>query len=166
MNESTHLFRQFTFTIGLDDLAILFRVNPVFPVSHLVPFTRFNLTTGFRRKFFDGSEENYVRKNKFHARIYTIMQFDTSWCDRREKKPLTFPACVKTERNKNCANSIRSRLRNEMEDSNNNAAKQANISVSSLNNFQGDYGKELLDFMIKSSVIFPRWGWWDDDSKT
>ena len=72
------------------------------------------------------------------------------------KKPPTFPACVKTEKNKNCANSIRSRLRNEMEDSNNNAAKQTKILVSSLNNFQGDKGKELLDFIIKSNIIFPR----------
>ena len=67
-DESTNLVKQFTFTISFDDLAILVRVNPVFPVSHLVPFTRFNLTTGFRRKFFDGSEGNYVRKNKFYVR--------------------------------------------------------------------------------------------------
>ena len=139
MNESTHLFRQFTFTIGLDDLAILFRVNPVFPVSHLVPFTRFNLTTGFRRKLFDGSEGNYVRKKqilctKFTPSCSSIPPDATG----EKKKPPTFPACVKAERNKICANSIRSRLRNEMEDSNNNAAKQANISVSSLNHFQGD----------------------------
>ena len=67
-DESTNLVKQFTFTIGLDDLAILVRVNPVFPVSHLVPFTRFNLTTGFRRKFFDGSEGNYVRKHEFQER--------------------------------------------------------------------------------------------------
>ena len=72
------------------------------------------------------------------------------------KKPPTFPACVKAERNKNFANSIRSRLRNEMEDSNNNAAKQTKILVSSLNNFQGDKGKELLDFIIQSNIIFPR----------
>ena len=37
-----------------------------------------------------------------------------------------------------------------MEHSNNNAAKQANISISSLYHFQVDYGKELLDFIIKS----------------
>ena len=86
----SNLVKQFTFTISFDDLAILFRVNLVFPVSHLVPFTRFNLTTGFRRKFFDGSEGNYVRKNRFHARIYTIMQFDTSWCDGRGKNFLPF----------------------------------------------------------------------------
>ena len=64
----SNLVKRSTFTISFDDLAILFRVNPVFPVSHLVPFTRFNLTTGFRRKFFDGSEGNYVRKNKFYVR--------------------------------------------------------------------------------------------------
>ena len=51
-----------------------------------------------------------------------------------------------------------------MEDSNNNAAKQTKILVSSLNNFQGDKGKELLDFIIQSNIIFPRWRWWDDDS--
>ena len=70
-DESTNLVKQFTFTIGLDDLAILVRVNPVFPVSHLVPFTRFNLTTGFRRKFFDGSEENYVRKKRILCKKFT-----------------------------------------------------------------------------------------------
>ena len=63
-----NLVKQFTFTISFDDLAILFRVNPVFPVSHLVPFTRLNLTTGFRWKFFDRSEGNYVRKNEFQER--------------------------------------------------------------------------------------------------
>ena len=83
----------------------------------------------------------------------------------RKKKPPTFPACVKAERNKICANSIRSRLRNEMEDSNNTAAKQTKILVSSLNHFQGDKGEELLDFIILSNIIFPRWRWWDDDSK-
>ena len=63
-----NLVKQFTFTISFDDLAILFRVNPVFRVSHLVPFTRLNLTTGFRWKFFDRSEGNYVRKNEFQER--------------------------------------------------------------------------------------------------
>ena len=53
-----------------------------------------------------------------------------------------------------------------MEDSNNNAAKQTKILVSSLNHFQGDKGEELLDFIILSNIIFPRWRWWDDDSKT
>ena len=43
-----------------------------------------------------------------------------------------------------------------MEDSNNNAAKQTKILVSLLNNFQGDKGKELLDFIIQSNIIFPR----------
>ena len=138
MNESTNLIRQFTFTIGLDDLAILFRVNPVFPVSHLVPFTRFNLTTGFRRKFFDGSEGNYVRKNEFQERSlhHHVVRY---LLVRQERKKTSYLSCLrKAERNKNCANSIRSRLRIEMEDSNNNATKQANISVSSLHHFQGD----------------------------
>ena len=52
-----------------------------------------------------------------------------------------------------------------MEDSNNNAAKQTKILVSSLNHFQGDKGEELLDFIILSNIIFPWWRWWDDDSK-
>ena len=43
-----------------------------------------------------------------------------------------------------------------MEDSNNNAAKQTKILVSSLNHFQGDKGEELLDFIILSNIIFPR----------
>ena len=157
MNESTHLFRQFTFTIGLDDLAILFRVNPVFPVSHLVPFTRFNLTTGFRRKFFDGSEGNYVRKNEFQERSLHHHAVRYLLVRQERKKKTSYLSCLrKAERNKNCANSIRSRLRNEMEDSNNNAAKQTKILVLSLNNFQGYKGKELLDFIIQSNIIFPR----------
>ena len=63
MIESTNVVKQFTFTISLDDLAILFRVNPVHPVDHLVAFTRFDLTAGIRWKFFDGSEGNCVSKN-------------------------------------------------------------------------------------------------------
>ena len=55
MIESTNVVKQFTFTISLDDLAILFRVNPVYPVNHLVAFARFDLTAGIRWKFFDGS---------------------------------------------------------------------------------------------------------------
>ena len=137
MKESTHLFRQFTFTIGLDDLAILFRVNPVFPVSHLFPFAHYNVITGFRRKFFDGSEGNCIRKFHIgsfyrHAIRYLVIR-------KYRKKSSYFPACVKAEWNKNCANSIRSRLRNEMEDSNSNEAKQANVAVSSLNYFAVKY---------------------------
>ena len=65
-NDSNNPMKQFTCTISLDDLAILSRVNPVFPISHLVAFTRFDLTAGIGWKFFDGSEGNYVRKNIFH----------------------------------------------------------------------------------------------------
>lgn len=63
MIESTNVVKQFTFTISLDDLAILFRVNPVHPVDHLIAFTRFDLTAGIRWKF-DGSEGNCVSKNE------------------------------------------------------------------------------------------------------
>ena len=133
-----NLDKQFTFTISFDDLAILFRVNPVFRVSHLVPFTRLNLTTGFRWKFFDRSEGNYVRKNEFqerslhhHAVRYLLM--------RQERKKTSNLSCLRKSRKKEiCANSIRSRLRSEMEHSNNNAAKQANISISSSHHFQVD----------------------------
>ena len=97
----SNLVKQFTFTISFDDLAILFRVNPVFPVSHLVPFTRFNLTTGFRRKFFDGSEGNYVRKNKFYVRSLRHQTVRYLLMRQERKKPPTFPACIKVERNKN-----------------------------------------------------------------
>ena len=95
----SNLVKQFTFTISFDDLAILFRVNPVFPVSHLVPFTPFNLTTGFRRKFFHGSEGNYVRKNEFHVRSlhhhavrYLLM--------RQERKKTSCLSCLRQSRKK------------------------------------------------------------------
>ena len=94
-----NLVTQFTFTISFDDLAILFRVNPVFPVSHLVPFTRFNLTTGFRWKFFDRSEGNYVRKTEFHVRSlhhlavrYPLM--------RQERKKTSYLSCLRKSRKK------------------------------------------------------------------
>ena len=95
MNESTNLVKQFTFTISFDDLVTLFRVNPVLPVSHLIPFTRYNLPTGFRRKFFDGSEGNYVRKfhtGCLHHHTIRYLMIRQDW-----KKSSYFPACVKAE---------------------------------------------------------------------
>ena len=69
-DESTNLVKQFTFTIGLDDLAILVRVNPVSPVSHLVPFTRFNLITGFRLMDPRGTTSE---NTNFKKEVYTII---------------------------------------------------------------------------------------------
>ena len=60
-----------------------------------------------------------TEKNEFHLRSlhHLAVQSIPPDATGEEKKPPTLPACVKAERNKNCANSIRSRLRNEMEDS-------------------------------------------------
>ena len=78
------------------------------------------------------SEKFYKGSFHHHAIRYLVIQQD-------KKKSSYFPACVKAERNKNCVNSIRSRLRNEMEDNNSNEAKQANVAVSSLNYFSVKY---------------------------
>ena len=67
-NISDNLTKPLTFTISLDDLAIRIGVNPVYPVSRLLAFTRFNLTAGIRWKFFDGSEGNCVSKKPFSYR--------------------------------------------------------------------------------------------------
>ena len=96
----SNLVKQFTFTMSFDDLAILFRVNPVFPVSHLVPFTRFNLTTGFRRKLFDGSEGNYVRKNKFYVRSLRHHAVRYLLMRQERKKKTSYLSCLPKSRKK------------------------------------------------------------------
>ena len=104
------------------------------------------------------SEKFHIASFYHHAIRYLVIRQD-------RKKSSYFPACVKAEWNKNCANSIRSRLRNEMEDSNSNEAKQANVAVSSLNYFAVKYYLPKMTLMrqwfqnvvslILTSVLLP-----------
>ena len=51
-----------TIAVSLDDPTKTIRVNPVFPIGHLVSLTRFDLTTSCCWKVLDGSERDWAEK--------------------------------------------------------------------------------------------------------
>ena len=51
-----------TISVSLDDPSKTIRVNPVFPIGHLVSLTRFDLTTRCCWKVLDGFEKDWAEK--------------------------------------------------------------------------------------------------------